>query len=74
MQLPQFTAAAAIYRSSIPYSGTSLRADGPTLGRIEAQQCLPPGLCAKASRCCEDPARGDWCCDILDRCFDCFPF
>jgi hypothetical protein len=71
MGVPQFTAAAAVYRSATQYAAAASATGDPT--NIVAAQCLPPGLCAKASRCCR---RGDegWCCDVLDRCFDCFEF
>jgi hypothetical protein len=71
MGVPQFTARAAVYRSAANYAG-AVRTNGDP-GSIVPAQCLPPGLCAKASRCCQ---RGDegWCCDVLNRCFDCFEF
>jgi hypothetical protein len=71
MGLPQFTADASVYPPAARYAGLVHGAADPT--SIVAAQCLPPGLCAKASRCCR---RGDegWCCDVLNRCFDCFEF
>lgn len=71
MGVPQFTAEATVYQSAARYAGLVGAAADPS--RIVAAQCLPPGLCAKASRCCR---RGDegWCCDVLNRCFDCFEF
>jgi len=72
MSLPTQNAEASLYRSTATYAG-AFAAPASAGGIVTAQLCLPPGLCAKASRCCR---RGDegWCCDILDRCFDCLEF
>jgi hypothetical protein len=71
MRFPGLTATASLYRSDIQYASAAAAPSGAASTVVPAQLCLPPGLCAKASRCCR---RGDegWCCDILDRCFDCF--
>jgi hypothetical protein len=68
MHAPQFTAEVAVYRSAASYAGGARAAGDPAA--ITAAQCLPPGLCNKASRCCRSGDEG-WCCDVLNRCFDC---
>jgi hypothetical protein len=71
MGVPEFNADATVYRPVVHYR-TSALAPSKSLGIVPAQRCpVPPGLCAKASRCCRRGNEG-WCCDILDRCFDCF--
>jgi hypothetical protein len=67
--LPQFTADAAAYQSTIHYNGV-LKHGRPNAGIVPAQTCPPPGLCEKASRCCRPHTWGT-CCDILSRCLDC---
>jgi hypothetical protein len=71
MNMPGFTAEASLRYKSGRYHGSQMRTVVPHL--VTAQLCpCPPGLLGKASRLCDNPARGGQWCDILERCLDCF--
>ena len=72
MNVPQLTAEATLYRSSRVYPGR-VAASGSVASQIVPQWCLPPGLCAKASRFCRRGDERPWC-DILDRCLACYDY
>lgn len=72
MNLPGFNAEASLYKTTENYFNV---ASSPIVSQAVTPQlkCPPAGLCAKASRRCQDPIRGagsNWC-EILDRCVDC---
>lgn len=72
MNIPGFTAAASLGPAQGLYTA-AVGARGSHAGQTVTPQlkCPPPGLCAKASRLCQNPVTGGGWCDILDKCVDC---
>lgn len=67
MNMPGFSAETSLYKTGGRYRAVASESINYS---VVSQLGLPRGLCAKASRLCQDPAAdGHWCA-ILDRCFD----
>lgn len=72
MKMPGFTAEESFYKANGHYRTVLTNAAITTQVVPQRWRCPPPGLCAKASRLCDDPEKGGQWCGILDRCFDCW--
>ena len=69
MNMPGFTAETSLCKTSGLYHNMAAFVATHT-NSVDLQGRLPPGLCQKARRFCQDPVRGGMWCGILDRCFD----
>lgn len=72
MRVPGFTAEASLYTTGEHYH-TSQTGTGAAAQIVPQLKCpCPPGLLAKASHLCQNPAAGGSWCNLLDHCLDCF--
>lgn len=74
MNVPQFNAEAALYRSARSYHGVVPAATRSSAARIEPQQirCPPLGMCRLAIFRCPDPTWPTFWCRVFDQCANCW--